>query len=186
MHIVEARTREKYVERLITVCLGEIGKKDRGVTKVTVVKVSAAGQLVIRNAANFERFVHDLKAVPLIEDVFGGAEIEHDVEIFEVPGRQFIEIKVENLCFERGADIERVIFDVAQVGNLRQERRTFFGSRSGKINNPLRLRLENFVGDRLALIVHKLKNLLLGCKVNILRSDIQQLGFCSREMSFFL
>jgi len=126
------------------------------------------------------------EAVPLIEDVLGRTEVHHDVIVFAVPFGQRIKVKIEQLGFRGRADIKGMVFDVGEIGNFGEQDRALLRSRSQKIFEPPRLLVENLVTDDGALIPRESADLLLRTKVNVLRTDIEQLVLLRRQISHLL
>ena len=125
--------REKLIDDFVSVGTRGILKEQRRVTEITMIEIACRRQHAVNNASDLGSVMDDREAVPLIEDVLGGAEIQHDIVQFPVPIGQRIEIEIEQLGLWCRADIERVVFDVGEFGDFGEQGRTLFRSRRREI-----------------------------------------------------
>jgi hypothetical protein len=100
------------------------------------VQIPARRKLIVGSAANPERVVDHLKAIPLVEDMLSGPEIENNV----VAGKRMrlgtaSKLRSSFLVFLKArANINRGIFDIGEISDFREHCGALAGARRRKVH----------------------------------------------------
>src|SRR6202035_5314079 len=135
-----------------------------------------AWKLVIRNAAELHRVMHDFKRIELVDQVFRRPEIENNIEVISLRLRQALDVEIENLRSRRWAYVISEIFHIDEIKQLGNEGGSFTGSRRRKIGDPLGLVRDPGLVFNSPELLDKAPDRFRRCIVQILRADIENSG----------